>query len=167
MGTTPEIPLDHMLLESEMVRRHAPAMVTEPEDDGRVYRPMVEASGLKSYVAAPLMPTGRVIGFLHADYEDSVVDELDRDMLWAFAEGFGQIFERAVLLGRLRDQREQVRRAMETVEQVLDDLASAEIELASRGAGSGSAGAAAAARPHARARGSTRCSRRASSRCSR
>jgi DNA-binding CsgD family transcriptional regulator len=119
-----------MLLESEMVRRHAPAMVSESELDGRVFRPMVDASRLKSYVAAPLMPTGRVIGFLHADYEDSVVDELDRDILWAFAEGFGQIFERAVLLGRLRDQREQVRQAMETVEQVLDDLASAEIELA-------------------------------------
>ena len=130
MGTTPEIPLEHMLLESEMVRRHAPAMVTEPDVDGRVFRPMVDASGLKSYVAAPLMPTGRVIGFLHADYETAVVEKLDRDILWAFAEGFGQIFERAVLLGRLRDQREQVRRAMETVEQVLDDLASAEIELA-------------------------------------
>jgi DNA-binding NarL/FixJ family response regulator len=87
------------------------------------------------------MPTGRVIGFLHADYETAVVDELDRDILWAFAEGFGQIFERAVLLGRLRDQREQVRRAMETVEQVLDDLATAEIELASRGAGSGTSAA--------------------------
>ena len=139
METTPEIPLEHMLLESEMVRRHAPSMVTEPEGDARVFGPMVEASGLKSYVAAPLMPTGRVIGFLHADYETAVVDELDRDMLWAFAEGFGQIFERAVLLGRLRDQREQVRRAMETVAEVLDDLATAEIELASRGAGSGSA----------------------------
>jgi DNA-binding CsgD family transcriptional regulator len=138
METTPEIPLDHLLLESEMVRRHAPALVTEPENDPRVYRPIVEASGVKSYVAAPLMPTGRVIGFLHADYETSVVDGLDRDILWAFAEGFGQIFERAVLLGRLRDQREQVRRAMETVEQVLDDLASAEIELASRGSGGGS-----------------------------
>src|SRR4051794_28537196 len=130
METTPEIPLEHMLLESEMVRRHAPAMVTESELDGRVFRPMVEASGLKSYVAAPLMPTGRVIGFLHADYEKAVVEDLDRDILWAFAESFGQIFERAVLLSRLRDQREQVRRAMETVEQVLDDLATAENELA-------------------------------------
>jgi DNA-binding CsgD family transcriptional regulator len=137
METLPEIPLDHMLLESEMVRRHAPALVTDPENDPRVYRPIVEASRLKSYVAAPLMPTGRVIGFLHADYENAVVDELDRDILWAFAEGFGQIFERAVLLARLRDQREQVRRAMETVEQVLDDLASAEIELASRAPGGG------------------------------
>jgi DNA-binding CsgD family transcriptional regulator len=134
MSTTPEIPLDHLLLESEMVRRHAPALVTAPDDDARVYKPIVEASGLHSYVAAPLMPTGRVIGFLHADYENAVVDELDRDILGAFAEAFGQIFERAVLFRRLRDQREQVRRAMETVEQVLDDLASAEIELASRAA---------------------------------
>jgi LuxR family transcriptional regulator, regulator of acetate metabolism len=132
MATTPEIPLDHLLLESEMVRRHGPALVTSPDDDPRVYRPMVEASGLKSYVAAPIMPTGRVIGFLHADYESKVVSELDRDILWAFAEAFGQIFERAVLLSRLRDQREQVRDAMETVERVLEDLATAEIELASR-----------------------------------
>jgi len=132
MSTMPEIPIDHLLLESEMVRRHGPALVTAPEDDGRVYRPLIEASGLHSYVAAPLMPTGRVIGFLHADYECSVVDELDRDILWAFAEAFGHVFERAVLLRRLREQREQVREAMQTVEHVLDELASAEIELAGR-----------------------------------
>ena len=131
----PEIPLDHLLLESEMIRRHGPALITHPEDDSRVYQPLVEASGLKSYVAAPLMPTGRVIGFLHADYETAVVNELDRDILWAFAEAFGHIFERAVLLKRLRDQREQVRQAMHTVEQVLEDLASAEIDLAGRAAG--------------------------------
>jgi DNA-binding CsgD family transcriptional regulator len=133
MRTTPEIPLDHLLLESEMVRRRGPAIVTSPESDPRVYRPMVEASGLQPYVAAPLMPTGRVIGFLHADYESGVVTELDRDVLWAFAEAFGQIFERAVLLSRLRAQRQQVREAMQTVEQVLEDLATGEIELASKG----------------------------------
>jgi DNA-binding CsgD family transcriptional regulator len=139
MATNPEIPLDHLLLESEMVRRHGPALVTSPCDDSRVYQPMVEASGLNSYVAAPVMPTGRVIGFLHADYETRVVTDLDRDILWAFAEGFGQMFERAVLLSRLRDQREQVRDAMQTVERVLEDLATAEIELASRNMQRGSA----------------------------
>lgn len=133
LSATPKIPLDHLLLESEMVRRHEPALVTDPENDPRVYKPLVESSGLKSYVAAPLMPTGRVIGFLHADYEDAIVRELDRDILWAFAEAFGQMFERAVLLRRLRDQREQVHEAMQTVERVLDDLANAEIELAGRG----------------------------------
>jgi DNA-binding CsgD family transcriptional regulator len=129
---TQEIPLDHLLLESEMIRRHGPALVTHPEDDSHVYQPLVAVSGLKSYVAAPLMPTGRVIGFLHADYETATVTELDRDILWAFTETFGHIFERAVLISRLRAQREQVREAMQTVEHVLDDLANAEIDLTSR-----------------------------------
>jgi LuxR family transcriptional regulator, regulator of acetate metabolism len=132
MGTLPQIPLDHLLLESEMVRRHAPALVDDPDNDPRVYRPLTEASGLAPYVAAPIMPTGKVIGFLHADHESGVVTELDRDILGAFADGFGQIFERAVLLRRLRYQREQVREAMTTVEHVLEDLANAEIELAAR-----------------------------------
>jgi DNA-binding CsgD family transcriptional regulator len=128
----PEIHLDHLMLENEMVRRQEPALVVDGANDRRVYRPLLEASGLRSYVAAPLTPDGRVIGFLHADYETEQVTELDRDILWAFAEAFGQIFERAVLLARLRDQREQVRTAMRTVESVLEDLASAEIELAGR-----------------------------------
>jgi DNA-binding NarL/FixJ family response regulator len=61
------------------------------------------------------------------------VTVLDRDILWAFADAFGQIFERAVLLSRLREQREKVHVAMQTVESVLDELASAEIELAKQG----------------------------------
>ena len=129
MRSSDDIPLDHLLLESEMVRRRGPTIVTDPRSDPRVYRPMVEASGFRPYVAAPLMPTGRVIGFLHADYEHETVDELDKDILGAFAEAFGQLFERAVLFTRLREQRERVARAMDTVEQALEDLASAEIEL--------------------------------------
>jgi DNA-binding CsgD family transcriptional regulator len=115
-----------------MVRRHEPAIVTDGPRDPRVYGPLLAASGLISYVAAPLMPTGRVIGLLHADYEDARVVPLDRDILWAFATGFGQVFERAVLLTRLRDQRVQVRNAMRSVVSVLDELADAEIELAAR-----------------------------------
>jgi LuxR family transcriptional regulator, regulator of acetate metabolism len=126
----PEIELSRMLLETEMARRREPALITDPARDTRVYQPLVRASRLRSYVAAPLMPAGRVIGFLHADYTAAAVAELDRDILWAFAEGFGRIFERAVLLSRLDEQREQVRLAMRTVESVLNDLASAEIALA-------------------------------------
>jgi DNA-binding CsgD family transcriptional regulator len=128
----PEIQLGSMLLETEMARRRAPALVTDPVNDPRVHQPMVLASRLDSYVAAPLMPAGRVIGFLHADYQEAPVTALDRDVLWAFAEGFGRIFERAVLLNRLGEQRERVRSAMRTVESVLDDLASAEIALATQ-----------------------------------
>lgn len=132
IGSIPEIELGHLLLESEMVRRLEPAIVTDGFRDPRVYPPLLAASGLQSYVAAPLMPTGRVIGLIHADYEDARVGPLDRDILWAFATGFGQVFERAVLLSRLRDQRVEVRNAMEAVVSALDGLADAEIDLATR-----------------------------------
>lgn len=132
ISAIPEIKLDYMLLESEMVRRLEPAIVTDGANDPRVYGPLLAASGLTSYVAAPLLPTGRVIGLLHADYKDARVAPLDRDILWAFATGFGQVFERAVLLSRLRDQRVQVKNAFQTVVSVLDDLADAEIDLARR-----------------------------------
>lgn len=134
ISANPEIPLDHLLLENEMVRRQAPAIVSSPEDP-RVYAPLAEASGLTSYVAAPLVPTGRVIGFLHADHAGGPVSDVDRDVLWAFAESFGHLFERAVLLNRLAEQREQVSRAMDTVASVLSELATAEIELAARAPG--------------------------------
>ncbi|WP_051362632.1 LuxR C-terminal-related transcriptional regulator [Amycolatopsis thermoflava] len=130
--TLPEIHLDTLVLETEMVRRREPAIVTDPRADPRVHEPLLRASGMNSYVAAPLMPTGRVIGFLHADYASRAVTTLDRDILGAFADAFGRLFERAVLLRRLREQREQVREAMRSVEAVLDDLANAEIDLATQ-----------------------------------
>lgn len=78
------------------------------------------------------MPEGRVVGLLHADYRDADVTDRDRDVLAAFARAFDQIFERAVLLQRLRQQRDQVRTTIATVTAMLDELASAEIELVTR-----------------------------------
>ncbi|MGW0891178.1 LuxR C-terminal-related transcriptional regulator [Saccharopolyspora sp. NPDC002578] len=135
LRVTPEVPLADMPLEGEMVRRRGPAIVTDPTGDPRVYRPLLDASAMNSYVAAPVMPTGRVIGFLHADRMAEPVTQLDRDVLWFFAVGFGRIFERAVLMARLREQRDQVRSALQAVEEVLDGLASAEIELGGNDAG--------------------------------
>jgi DNA-binding CsgD family transcriptional regulator len=126
----PHIQLSHMLLESELVRRREPAIVLDARSDSRVYAPLAKASALTSYVAAPIISGDRVIGLLHADNRGAEVVELDRDILWFFAIGFAQIFERAVLLARLRDQRAEVMRAMRSVEAVLDDLASSEIDLA-------------------------------------
>ncbi len=135
LRATPEVPLENMPLETEMVHRREPALITDPANDPRVYRPMLDASAMNSYVAAPIMPTGRVIGFLHADCVRGSVTAADRDVLWSFAVGFGQIFERAVLLARLREQRDQVRSTLQAVEEVLDGLASAEVELGGHDAG--------------------------------
>lgn len=132
MRDVPEIQLSHMMLESELVRRREPAIVRDAATDPRVYRPLAEAARQVSYVAAPIVSGDRVIGLLHGDNAGSGVVDLDRDVLWFFAIGFAQIFERAVLLARLRDQRAEVMQAMKTVEAVLDELASTEIELSTR-----------------------------------
>ncbi|MFY1621236.1 response regulator transcription factor, partial [Micromonospora sp. WMMD736] len=124
-------PLDHMLLETEMIRQRAPAIVRDARNDSRVNRPIVDFSMTHSYVAAPVMPTGRVIGFLHADrlYTGQTVDEIDRDTVWAFAEGFGYAFERSVLLERMRRQQSEVCEALASAEAAARELQSADLEL--------------------------------------
>lgn len=132
MREPPLIQLSHMMLESELVRRREPAIVHDAATDARAYRPLAEMATQTSYVAAPIVSGDRVIGLLHADNRGGSVIDLDRDILWFFAIGFAQIFERAVLLARLRDQRAEVMQVMKSVEAVLDELASTEVELATR-----------------------------------
>ncbi|CAA0118705.1 Transcriptional regulatory protein LiaR [Mycolicibacterium vanbaalenii] len=124
-------PLDHMLLETEMIRKRAPAIVRDATTDPRVNRPIIDFSLTRSYVAAPVMPTGQVIGFLHADrlYSGQTVDEIDRDTVWAFAEGFGYAFERTVLMERMRRQQAEVRTALATAEAAARALQDADLDL--------------------------------------
>jgi LuxR family transcriptional regulator, regulator of acetate metabolism len=124
--------LTHMLLETEMIRRRIPMLVGDAKGDPRVHRAIADAADVHSYVAAPIMPEGRVIGFLHADrYEQQRhVDEFDREMLWAFAEGFGYAFERTVLTERMRAQRDQVRGMVQSTEQLMNELCDTEIAVA-------------------------------------
>lgn len=129
---SPRIQLSHMLLESEVVRRREAVAVADASTDPRVYRALADVAQQTSYVVAPLVIGDRVIGLLHADNRTGDVVDLDRDILWSFAVGFAQVFERAVLLARLGDQRVEVMRLMKSVEAVLSDLALAEVELAKR-----------------------------------
>jgi DNA-binding CsgD family transcriptional regulator/GAF domain-containing protein len=114
---TPEI------FESEMVRRGVPLRVTDVQHDPHVHRPVAEASLSHSYVAAPLMPEGRVIGFIHADryLQRRDVDEFDRDLLAVFAEGFGYVLQRAVLLDRLSELRQKVTSLTYGIASAMDD----------------------------------------------
>lgn len=123
--------LTHMLLETEMVRRRRPVLVRDAQDDPRTHKLIVKEVDTQSYVAAPIMPRGKVIGFMHADYRTSGrdVDECDRDLLWAFAEGFGFAVERTVLVERLRAQRTELRRLISSSAAVLDEFCDAEVEL--------------------------------------
>ncbi|WP_354698826.1 HTH-type transcriptional regulator MalT [Paraconexibacter sp. AEG42_29] len=130
--TGAEIPLSPMLLETELARRAAPALVSDPQTSQRTFSPLMEASATTAYVAAPVLQGRRVIGFLHADAFGSgrELTTLDRDNLWTFAEGFGLIFERMVLVERLDAQRSRVRDAFRHAEANLDQLCDAEVKLA-------------------------------------
>jgi LuxR family transcriptional regulator, regulator of acetate metabolism len=117
------------LLEAQMARRRAPALVTDAMNNPYTHKPFVECAQVRCYVGAPIMPRGRVIGFFHADHHFSgrPVDELDRDTLWAFTAGFAYVYERAVLLERLREQRDRIEKMATSTATIVSDLCESEI----------------------------------------
>ena len=123
--------VDDMPLEAEMVRRRAPAIVHDAETDPRTYAPLIEAWRGRGYVGAPIAPGGRVIGFIHAGYhrQSHNVDVIDRDVLWAFAEGCGYALERTFLRDQIRSQRTRVRELLRGAEVLIHDLGESEVEL--------------------------------------
>jgi DNA-binding CsgD family transcriptional regulator len=123
--------LEHMLLETEMVRRHTACLVLDARNDQRVPRELADFARTRSYVAAPIMPSGKVIGFVHADclYQGRICDEIDRDLIWAFAEGFGYAFERTVMVERLRRQRDRTRDALAATWKSVQEFAEDELRL--------------------------------------
>ncbi|MHB8692043.1 MAG: LuxR C-terminal-related transcriptional regulator [Solirubrobacteraceae bacterium] len=127
-----EIPLTHMLIETELVRRRMPAFISDPVNDRRAPREIVTRGRTVAYVATPIISDGRAIGFLHADrigQREQVTAE-DRDTIWMFAEQFGLIYQRAVLVERLAAQRTQLHEAFVAAESVVDELRESELKLA-------------------------------------
>ena len=124
--------LHHLILETEMVRRRGPLLVTDAQTDPRVHPTLAAATLSRSYVTAPIMPEGRVIGFLHADcyMRRRHVDEFCRDVLWMFAQGVGYAFQHTVLSERLHALRATVGRMTFDFTKVTDELVDAEVEVA-------------------------------------
>ena len=110
--------------EAEMLSRRRPSLVYDT-DTAPVYRPLiVQAGQSRSYVVAPLVLGADVVGFLHTDHHplDRRVDEADRDVAWAFADGFSHLYERAVLMERLKSHRDSVRELFFGALDRIDDL---------------------------------------------
>lgn len=128
LGSETPPTLTPALLETQMVRRLSPAIVSDSPNDPYTHKPFVEYSESRCYVAAPIVPRGRVIGFLHADHHFSgrPVDATDRDTLWALAIGFAHAYERAVLLERLREQRDRIDEMVASTAMLVSDLCEAD-----------------------------------------
>jgi DNA-binding CsgD family transcriptional regulator len=104
-----------------MISTRAPMIVPEAQSNPRGFKPLVEASKTRSYVAAPLIPQNMIIGFIHADhyFAGRDVDEADRDIIGAFAEGLGYAIHRTALLRQVESQRAQIHRLRSVVDEMV------------------------------------------------
>ena len=129
-----QIPLASPLVEAEVVRRRLPALVQDAQAEPRTYRPLIESTGSREYVVAPLLASAAVVGLLHADtlFSGRTLTALDRDLLRVFAEGVGLAYERAGLLQRLEHQRNQVAAACAAAVDLVADVPTAVTSLEGR-----------------------------------
>jgi DNA-binding CsgD family transcriptional regulator len=129
------IPLDAGVPESQLLSKRRPSLVHDTANTP-VYRPIIiDAGRSSSYVVAPIMHGDDVVGLVHADHHPATrrVDESDLDVLWAFTDGFSHIYERTILLERLRSQRDKVRDLVAAAVDRMDDLCESGIEMARPG----------------------------------
>jgi len=110
------IPLHGSSPEARLLTERRPALVYDTGAAEVHHDIIVESGQSSSYTVAPLMSRGNVVGFLHADYFPTTrtASEVDRDVLWAFAEGFTRIHERMVLMERVQAQRAQLGVALDS-----------------------------------------------------
>jgi LuxR family transcriptional regulator, regulator of acetate metabolism len=124
------VPLEHPLIDAELLRRRRATIVGEVPVHPRVHRPTAELLGWTAYAAAPIVVGGQVLGVLHADRRPSgTLDVLDRDVMWEFATGLAQAYESASLRRALRQEREQMRQFLEWVNARSGELSAAPVAL--------------------------------------
>jgi DNA-binding CsgD family transcriptional regulator len=112
------------LFESEVVRRREAVVVTDVQRESRVHRPIAEASLSRSYVAAPIISRGRVIGLLHADryFQGRDTDLIDRETLASFAHGLRLALSRAAVAEQLQSVSNSLNAAAADTEEALSGL---------------------------------------------
>ena len=126
--------LNGPLLESEMVRRCAPTIITDPQTNHRAHAEFISFTGTTSYVGAPVLAWGETVAMIHADRDvDSEVDEFDRCILGTYAEGLGLAIERAQLMERLQAVRRATSDYVAGVHAIADDFTAEVVDTAALG----------------------------------
>ncbi len=110
-GRAHPVPLVHGLPEDEARRRVKPVLVTRVQEREAVHQAVADASRSRSYVAAPIMPGKRLLGFVHGDrfFHRGDVTEFDAELIGVFSQGFSFALERAILADELEQMRATVR----------------------------------------------------------
>jgi LuxR family transcriptional regulator, regulator of acetate metabolism len=134
-----ELPLQHMLLEAEMVRRRIAILVEDAAHDRRCHRAFVHAARATSYVGAPIVSGRRVIGFLHADRigQDHPVTAEDREDVRLYADHFSLLHERAAIAAEIDRRTGVLLDGQRALAARLSALAGEELALAAHPSGEG------------------------------
>jgi DNA-binding CsgD family transcriptional regulator len=123
----PPVVLAYPLLEGQLLRRRESALVAADEPLER--QAFGEHMRWRGYVVAPVVIGGQTVGFLHGDREGPLTP-VDEEALARFARGFAAVYERAVLLQRLRAQRVELRRIASWADARSVELTDGVIDLA-------------------------------------
>ena len=124
------IQIAYPLVEGELLRRRRAAIVTPADGDPATRQANWEVMRWGEYVAAPVIMDGRVVGFLRGDRSDRTLGAAEREALSRFAEGFSDVYERAVLRRRLRIERQELRRIATWADARTAELTDGAIDLA-------------------------------------
>jgi DNA-binding CsgD family transcriptional regulator len=120
------IALASPLVEAEVVRRRLPALITDAQHEPRTHRPLVERTGTREYVVAPIVASSAVVGLLHADRRGTTeaLSEVHRDLLRLYADAVGLSIERAELAERAQRQQATVTEAYDAAFRSVTELCS-------------------------------------------
>lgn len=123
--------IEHRDPEIELLRRHVTVIGVDPEKISHGMKHLAMAARARSWIAAPIVAGGTVIGTFHTDFYWSgrEPDTLTRDALATFAQGFGYALERTTLLQRMRAQSRQMREMMAAAGATFDGLMDAGFAL--------------------------------------
>lgn len=115
--------LDHRLVESEIVRRGSAVRVQHAQEHERVDPDFKRVTSTTSYIAAPIIAGGEVLGFVHADdpVDDHELGPFDELLVSTFADCIGCVLERLHYQEQLRRIRRQVEGAQSSVPSLLDE----------------------------------------------
>jgi LuxR family transcriptional regulator, regulator of acetate metabolism len=116
------------LRETEVLRRRTAILVEDVSGDPRAVG-LLDGAG--SFVAAPIICQEQAVGLIYADpgAMGEPVNELDRDTLAVFAEGFGHALERCVLSARLHAHADRVLSLLRSTEASVSELGNYEVAL--------------------------------------
>lgn len=123
------IPFASSPTEDEARRTLLPATLDATAAPGSIPSPLEGLTG--SYVVVPLVASTGVFGLLHGDHhpEPQHTEPHEQRALWLLADGFGDLYGRAVLGERLRTQRARLKHAIQELDAEVSAIADANFDL--------------------------------------